>query len=329
MNDKLTHVIKQLLKNPVNINLSQEKMSPTTIKQEFYIADNVAHKMRLLQHFMEQANVFKGIIFSATKINADKLAKQLRENGFAAEALHGDLKQNARNRIIQQFHRGKIQFLVATDIAARGLDVMDITHVINFDLPKFAEDYVHRIGRTGRAGKSGIAISLIMASDSRHLFKIERLVGHKLEMVTVPGLEPQNKNIRNPAPNKKRKNHWQEKKEKSMKFSGKKTFSGEKKFGKDFSAKRKSDNRDAYGSGEGRKEKFTGEKKFERDFSAKRKSDSRDGSVRGEGRKEKFSGEKKFGKDFSAKRKSDGQGEQRKRGKFSGEKKRYPKPRDE
>ncbi|MDD1463707.1 C-terminal helicase domain-containing protein, partial [Dolichospermum sp. ST_sed2] len=90
----------------------------------------------------------KAIIFSATKRNASKLALQLRDNGYAASAMHGDLKQNARNRTLAQFREGEIQFLVATDVAARGIDVTDISHVINYDLPRFHEDYVHRIGRT-------------------------------------------------------------------------------------------------------------------------------------------------------------------------------------
>ncbi len=190
VDNKLSGIIRQLLKNPVHIDLSQEKMAPTLIQQEVYMADSFQHKERLLQHFLENENIFKAIIFSATKIHADKLAGQLIDMGYSAAALHGDLKQNVRNRTVEQLRRGKIQFLVATDVAARGIDINDVTHVINYDLPKFAEDYVHRIGRTGRAGKEGIAISFVLPSDAKHLQKIERYIGQKLTFSTIAGLEP-------------------------------------------------------------------------------------------------------------------------------------------
>ena len=129
---------------------------------------------------LSSENIFKAIIFSATKRHADKLTIQLRDNGYAAAAMHGDLKQNARNRTLAQFREGIIQFLVATDVAARGIDVTDISHVINYDLPRCHEDYVHRIGRTGRAGKTGIAISLALHSEIKQLQCIERYIGKKL-----------------------------------------------------------------------------------------------------------------------------------------------------
>src|SRR3990167_1772749 len=187
---KLSSVIGQLLKNPVRIDLSEEKLAPSAIKQEVYIADNMQHKAKLLHHFLANERIFKAIIFSATKLNADSLAQQLYKEGFSAAALHGDLKQSMRNRTVEQLRRGKIQFLVATDVAARGLDIDDITHVINYDLPKFSEDYVHRIGRTGRAGKSGIAISFVLPSEAAYVQKLERYLGQKFIFATVTGLEP-------------------------------------------------------------------------------------------------------------------------------------------
>ena len=180
---ELSTVVRKLLKNPTRIDLSHEKISAPKIKQELYKATSVSHKARLLKHCLKQDNIFKAIIFSGTKVNADRLAKQLRDEGFAAAALHGDLRQNVRNRTLDELRRGKIQFLVATDVAARGIDVSDITHVINYDLPKFCEDYVHRIGRTGRAGKSGTAISFVLPSDIRHLQRIERYLGQKLQLI--------------------------------------------------------------------------------------------------------------------------------------------------
>jgi superfamily II DNA/RNA helicase len=190
VDDRLSHIVRQILNNPVRIDLSSDTIASPLIEQKIYLVDNLQHKNRLLTHFLTNENVFKAIIFSATKIHADQLAKQLRDDGFAAGALHGDLKQAVRNRTIESFRRNKIQFLIATDVAARGLDINDVTHVINYDLPKFSEDYVHRIGRTGRAGKTGIAISLALPLDARHLQKIERYIGQKIEMAVVPGMEP-------------------------------------------------------------------------------------------------------------------------------------------
>jgi superfamily II DNA/RNA helicase len=122
----------------------------------------------------------KAIIFSATKRDADALARELYEQGHKVAALHGDMNQGARNRTITDMRRGKVRLLVATDVAARGLDVTGISHVINFDLPRFAEDYVHRIGRTGRAGATGVAISFASINDQNYLDKIERFIGQTL-----------------------------------------------------------------------------------------------------------------------------------------------------
>jgi len=190
VDDKLMSSLKHFLKNPVRIDLSHEQNAPVLIKQELYMADDTRHKTQLLQYFLGAQNIYKAIIFSATKRNATKLADHLCDLGYAAADLHGDLRQSVRNRTLEQLRRGKVQFLVATDVAARGIDVLDITHIINYDLPKFSEDYVHRIGRTGRAGKTGIAISLAVHADLKHIQGIERYTGEKLERLTIEGLEP-------------------------------------------------------------------------------------------------------------------------------------------
>jgi len=205
VDNKLDNIIRQLLKNPVRIDLSPEKMAPAKIKQELYMTDNENHKSRLLHHFLSDKNVYKAIIFTSTKINADKLARQLREKNYSAAALHGDLKQNVRTRTLDQLRQGRVQFLVATDVAARGIDVSDITHVFNYDLPKFSEDYVHRIGRTGRAGKTGIAISFALPTDSRHVKSIERYTGQPLQQTIIEGLEPTKRF--SDAPKAKRPSH--------------------------------------------------------------------------------------------------------------------------
>lgn len=203
INHQLSKVIQTLMHEPVSIDLSHNKITPAQIKQELYFADNLHHKTRLLQHFIDNHSMFKAIIFSATKINADKLAYDLSKQGHAASALHGDLKQSVRNKTIEGLRKGKIQYLVATDVAARGIDISDITHVINYDLPRFSEDYVHRIGRTGRAGKNGIAISFALRNDLRHIQKIERHTGQALPRCTITGLEPSQTDA--PFQNKKKK----------------------------------------------------------------------------------------------------------------------------
>jgi superfamily II DNA/RNA helicase len=160
----------------------------------------------MLKHLIDDPAMTRAIIFSATKRDADRLARELYAQGHAASALHGDMNQNARNRTMSNMRRGKIRLLVATDVAARGIDVAGISHIINFDLPKCAEDYVHRIGRTGRAGASGIAISFASSRELNELCRIERYVGETLPEHVVPGLEPR-RSLRN-MPVKKNKG-WQ------------------------------------------------------------------------------------------------------------------------
>ena len=125
------------------------------------------HKNKLLEHLLIQPGVKQTIIFTSTKRHADLLADELYNAGHKTGALHGDMTQGARNRTLTKFRHGDISVLVATDVAARGIDVDGITHVINYDLPKFAEDYVHRIGRTGRAKKEGVAISFVAPMEDR------------------------------------------------------------------------------------------------------------------------------------------------------------------
>ena len=188
--DKLMHVLQHLLKDPVRINLTPKENAPDLIKQELYLTHDNKHKNSLLLHFLHNIGIFKAIIFTGTKRKAKHLTDQLEGQGFSAAALHGDLKQNARNRTLIQLRENKIRFLVATDVAARGIDVYDITHIINYDLPKFAEDYVHRIGRTGRAGKTGTAITLALPEDIKYLHQIEKFLGQQILRATVAGLEP-------------------------------------------------------------------------------------------------------------------------------------------
>ena len=180
----------RMLRQPVRIDIAGSKMTLETIEQRLHVTDNRQHKEKLLQHLVSSPDINQAIIFSATKRDTDTLARALTAQGHRAAALHGDMNQNARNRTLRDLRRGKIKLLVATDVAARGIDVTTISHVFNFDLPMFAEDYVHRIGRTGRAGATGTAISFASAAETAALRRIERYIGQSLPQQVVPGFEP-------------------------------------------------------------------------------------------------------------------------------------------
>lgn len=188
--ETMTKMAQRFIKNPERIQIAPGKVTHDTIEQRLLMADDLRHKTRLLHHFCDDQALTKAIIFSATKCDADSLARDLKAKGYLAAALHGDMTQYARNRTMMNMRRGKIRLLVATDVAARGLDVRGISHIINFDLPRFAEDYVHRIGRTGRAGESGIAISFASPGDLHYINRIERYLKQNLPLHIIPGLEP-------------------------------------------------------------------------------------------------------------------------------------------
>lgn len=194
--EKLAQLASHLLREPERIRSVEPKMVVKNIQQRFHVVDNFEHKSRMLQHLLTEEEITQAIVFSATKRGADELAQKLIGEGHAAAALHGDMNQVERNRTLVQMRRGKVRVLVATDVAARGLDVDGVSHVINFDLPRFAEDYVHRIGRTGRAGASGTAISLVLPDDVLHLERIEKYTGESLPHSVIPGLEPKHTLLR-------------------------------------------------------------------------------------------------------------------------------------
>jgi superfamily II DNA/RNA helicase len=180
----------RLLKSPKRISVASAQARHENIDQRLMYVDDMAHKNRLLDHLLRDVDLNQALVFTATKRDADSLADELSAAGHAAAALHGDMNQRERNRTLLNLRRGNVRVLVATDVAARGIDVAGITHVINFDLPKFAEDYVHRIGRTGRAGASGIAVSFASNRDAMNLKKIERFTGQPIQTHTVAGMEP-------------------------------------------------------------------------------------------------------------------------------------------
>jgi len=182
MHDNGASVKKVQIDNP------QEKH--VNIKQTLFWADNAQHKRQLLDHWLRDASINQAIVFASTQVECDGLANDLQQDGFDAVALHGALSQGLRNRRLMALRQGQVQILVATDVAARGIDVPTITHVFNFGLPMKAEDYTHRIGRTGRAGRDGLAITFAEFRDRRKIFDIEAYSKQPLKAETIPGMEP-------------------------------------------------------------------------------------------------------------------------------------------
>jgi superfamily II DNA/RNA helicase len=187
---KIGSLTSKLLRDPERIEIQQRAESRANIAQTIHYVDDRDHKDRLLDHLLRDTALDQAIVFTATKNDADQIAGRLADAGFASAALHGDLPQGARNRTIKALRERRVRVLVATDVAARGIDIPGITHVFNYDLPKFAEDYVHRIGRTGRAGRSGTAVSLVHHAEQGALKRIERFVRTPLPVNVVEGFEP-------------------------------------------------------------------------------------------------------------------------------------------
>ncbi len=183
-------IARRLLRDPDLIELTQVKQKNAAIQQQVHWADGLAHKQALLAHLLGDQNISQAIIFTATKRGAEQVSAILAAQGHVCAALHGDMTQGARNRTMERMRSGGLRILVATDVAARGLDIRTVSHVINFDLPMTAEDYIHRIGRTGRCGSVGVAISLVGLADGEKLACIEHDMGQSLERKVIPGLEP-------------------------------------------------------------------------------------------------------------------------------------------
>jgi superfamily II DNA/RNA helicase len=186
----IARLAARLLHDPVRVDVKAADAAPLMIEQRVHFADDHSHKHRLLDHLLADVAITQSIVFIATKRDAESLAIRLQGAGHAAAALHGDMNQRERTRTLQEMRRGRVRTLVATDVAARGLDVAGISHVINFDLPRQALDYVHRIGRTGRAGAAGIAVSLANHAERGALRQIERFTGSAIPAHVIAGLEP-------------------------------------------------------------------------------------------------------------------------------------------
>lgn len=189
LDGKVGGMVKKVMNNPFNIELSHAQHRHDNIEQYLYLAKDKPHKTELLDALIEDNNIWQAVIFMKTKYSTEKMAKHLSQNGEMAIFIHGDMRQSARNNAIRKMQKGEVRFLIATDVAARGLDIDALTHVINFDLPQCPEDYTHRIGRVGRAGKKGVAISLVSNDQKAELADIEHLIGLKIEQRMMEGLE--------------------------------------------------------------------------------------------------------------------------------------------
>lgn len=186
MDPSIRELAAKFLRSPVTVTVEQPKAAPTRINQIAYMVPRGWTKARALQPILELEDPESALIFVRTRKAAADLTRQLQAAGHSVDEYHGDLSQSQRERLLLRFRQRQVRWVVATDIAARGLHVEDLTHVINYDLPDSVESYVHRIGRTGRAGKEGTAISLIQPLDKRKLKDIERHVSQRLEIGSIP-----------------------------------------------------------------------------------------------------------------------------------------------
>lgn len=183
---EIKELIKNFLSSPVTLTVKQKEAAPDRIDQHVYMVPRGWQKIKALQPILEIEEPESAIIFVRTKRTASELASKLQEAGHSVDEYHGNLSQMQRERLVKRFRDGKVKMVVATDIAARGLDVQDLSHVINYDLPDNTETYIHRIGRTGRAGKTGTAIAIAQSGDRRALRQIERRLRTKLDIAKIP-----------------------------------------------------------------------------------------------------------------------------------------------
>jgi ATP-dependent RNA helicase RhlE len=200
--DSIKKLAAKYLNKPELIEVAKPNSASNNITQAAYQVDN-ERKTDLLAHLFEQHGLEQVLVFTRTKRGADRLAKQLDGHGIRAASIHGDKSQGQRNRALAMFKKHKVRTLVATDVAARGLDIQQLSHVVNFELPDDIENYVHRIGRTGRAGKKGTAISLIGSHEFSQLKAIEKLIKTRINTDTMEGFEPTQRPRREAPPNKR------------------------------------------------------------------------------------------------------------------------------
>ena len=307
LDGSIARLAASMMNEPERIEISGQRQKHANITQNLLYADDSQHKMRLLDHVLRDVNLEQAIVFTSTKRGADELADKLSDQGFAAAALHGDMNQRQRTRTLTQLQKGRLRILVATDVAARGIDVQGISHAVNYDLPMQAEDYVHRIGRTGRAGRNGLAFTLAIHSERHKVRRIEHFIGQPIPATVIEGLEP-TRTVRPTYTDRKKGKSFGNRGGKPgigdrRSYGDKPEFGGKRSFGDkpEFGAKR----------GFGDKPEFSGKRSFsdKPEFGAKRSfgdkpefggkrsfSDKPEfGAKRGFGNKPEFGGKRSFG----------------------------------
>ena len=208
--DEIRKLVKGLLNQPIEIDVAPRNTTTKSVKQVVHPVDK-KQKAALLSHLIHKNKWDQTLVFMRTKHGANKLVKQLDDNRIIAAAIHGNKSQSQRTKALADFKSGQLNVLVATDIAARGLDIVELPCVINFDLPQVAEDYVHRIGRTGRASARGIAISLVSADEINQLLSIEALIKTKIQRNEIEDFEPEHQlptKVVQTKPASPKKNKW-------------------------------------------------------------------------------------------------------------------------
>lgn len=202
-NDEVFALSKTMLKQPKLVEVAERNAMAAQIEQRFYEVDN-QRKAGLVAYLIGSQNWQQVLIFTRTKQAVDELVKELAKDGISAAAVHGDKSQGARDRGLEQFKAGQVRALVATDVAARGLDIEQLQYVVNYELPYNAEDYIHRIGRTGRAGQAGLAVSLVSNKEKYLVEEIQKLTGEQFLLQWLEGFEP-NLLVQDEASSNKRK----------------------------------------------------------------------------------------------------------------------------
>ena len=187
---KVMDLAESMMDHPVRVELAMKDNINPKIEQLLNWADGKEHQRKILRHWLDDEAIDQAVVFAPTQKESEEIADELRDEGVSASFLHGGLPQNVRNRRLDDLRRGRTKILIATDVAARGIDVASITHVINIGLPRKAEDYVHRIGRTGRAGRSGVAVTILHHKDGRLLSEVTRFIDQEIEANVIEGLEP-------------------------------------------------------------------------------------------------------------------------------------------
>ena len=200
MHSKIVTLSKQILGNPERVTVQPEQTTAEKVEQNLYLVTK-GNKIKLLKYLLEEREMDSVLVFSRTKHGANKIVKLLQRDGFQCAAIHGNKSQKARALALDSFKKGKIKILVATDIAARGIDIDELSFVVNYDLPNVPESYVHRIGRTGRAGSSGVAIAFCDASERPYLSDIEKLINKKVKVILpAQAAPPANEDSKVPRP---------------------------------------------------------------------------------------------------------------------------------